>query len=61
MFKNVLNSCTVQVQDNIVYQSSNPGSLYPGGDYIHNYGVGEEEDRNSSDSNSEEDGGRRRW
>ena len=59
MFESVVKSCLVQVQANTVYQSSNPGSLYPGGDYIHNYGQDEEEDGNTSDS--EGGGGRRRW
>ena len=49
----------VHVQANTVYQSSNPGSLYPDGDHILNYGLGEDEDGYSSDS--EGDGGRRRW
>ena len=38
VFKNLLNGFTVQA--NIVFQSTS--SLYPDGDYNHNYGLGED-------------------
>ena len=48
------------MQANIVYQSSNPGSLFPHGDYIRNYGQ-EGSGLGEDDSDSESGEGRRKW